>query len=369
MSTEHNIVSLSGGKDSTALLLLAIERGVENLQAVFADTGNEHQLTYDYVAYLEQATGVTVRRVKADFTKQIERKRQFVTEKWPGLLMADKPGSAGYWTRSGSDDDLQSGENGQPVDPPPPVDVWSRHRFGAWVWTAAVPASQGMTAAEADAIVEGALAVLTPTGNPFLDLCIWKGRFPSTKARFCSDELKRLPMTNLVQVPLLQAGDDVVSWQGVRADESPSRALLQEREFKGTWDSGGELWNYRPILKWTVEEVFAMHRKHGIEANPLYSQGMGRVGCMPCIHARKDELLEISKRFPEEVQRISEWERIVANASKLGRSSFFAHADGHGENIHEVVQWSKTSRGLSNLDMFRAEPQVELCSSIYGLCE
>ena len=39
---EHNIVSISGGKDSTATLAVAVVREVDNLQAVFADTGNEH---------------------------------------------------------------------------------------------------------------------------------------------------------------------------------------------------------------------------------------------------------------------------------------------------------------------------------------
>ncbi|ARD10127.1 phosphoadenosine phosphosulfate reductase family protein [Pseudomonas savastanoi] len=45
MST-HNIVSVSGGKDSTATLLVAIALDTPNLQAVFADTGNEHEQTY-----------------------------------------------------------------------------------------------------------------------------------------------------------------------------------------------------------------------------------------------------------------------------------------------------------------------------------
>lgn len=313
---EHNIISVSGGKDSTALLLLAIERQPDNLQAVFADTGNEHDITYEYVRYLEQATGVPIRWVRADFAQRIANKAVYVREKWPGK---------------------------------------------------GVPAEA----------VGRALAVLEKgsTGNPFLDLCIWKGRFPSTKARFCSEELKRNPIIEQVQMPLLEQGAKVISWQGVRADESPSRALLPERDCNGTDpESGAELWNYRPILKWTAEDCFAMHRKHGIKHNPLYEQGMGRVGCMPCINCRKDELLEISKRFPNEIARIREWELIVKQASKKYGATFFSAPSADSEwsatqTIDVVVQWSKTSHGGKQYDFLRAQDDGPICTSIYGLCE
>lgn len=61
----------------------------------------------------------------------------------------------------------------------------------------------------------------------------------------------------------------------------------------------------------------------GIEPNPLSSQGMSRVGCMPCINCKKDELREIALRFPEVIDRISRWEQIVAQAAKRGAASFF----------------------------------------------
>ena len=306
---KHNIVSVSGGKDSTALLLLAIERQTENLQAVFADTGHEHQQTYEYVQYLNDKV-FPIRTVKAGFSEQIARKREYVKHKWP--------------------------EKGVP-----------------------------------QSTVDRALEALYPTGNPFLDLCIWKGRFPSTKARFCSEELKRNPIIEQVQMPLLDQGDTIWSWQGVRADESISRRDLLELE-----DVGGGLWNYRPILKWTAQNCFDMHKRHGIKHNPLYEQGMGRVGCMPCINVRKDELLEIGKRFPEEIARVAEWERIVQSASKTGTATLLnAGIKGlsneeaeRASNIHQMVEWSKTSKGRRQYDFLRIE-EGPSCSSIYGLCE
>jgi 3'-phosphoadenosine 5'-phosphosulfate sulfotransferase (PAPS reductase)/FAD synthetase len=312
MDAEHNVVSVSGGKDSTALLLLALERSPDNLQAVFADTGNEHQITYDYVQYLNDKV-FPIRTVRAEFSRQIEGKRQYVLEKWAG----------------------------KGVD---------------------------------QASIDRAAAALVPTGNPFLDLCIWKGRFPSSRAAFCSHELKKNPIVGQVQTPLIDAGDDVISWQGVRRDESLNRRFLLKSERVQTREDQGEMWNYRPILDWSAEDCFAMHRRHGIKHNPLYEMGMGRVGCMPCINCRKNELLEISKRFPEVIDRIEQWEAAVKQASKSQGATFFAAPSDNSEwsatqTIRVVVEWSKTSRGGKQFDFLRMQDDGPICSSIYGLCE
>lgn len=48
----------------------------EQVRLVFADTGNEHELTYRYLQeYLPEALGMKIDTVRADFTTEIERKR------------------------------------------------------------------------------------------------------------------------------------------------------------------------------------------------------------------------------------------------------------------------------------------------------
>jgi len=307
------IISMSGGKDSTATALLARERDVDALY-VFADTGHEHQETYSYLSYLESELDISIQRVKADFSKDIERKRNVVQTKWR--------------------------KDGVP---------------------------------EKD--IQRAISALHATGNPFLDLCIWKGRFPSTMARFCTDFLKVQPINQQIVFPAIEKYGHVESWHGVRADESLSRSKLPEREMD---DTGVEI--VRPILSWTVDDVFAMHRKHGINPNPLYKQGMGRVGCMPCVNCRKEELRQISMRFPEEIERVAEWERIVSEASKHGTASFFTlrAKDAVGltdeefkakASIHGRVDWSNTSRGGNQIDLINVTEEPALCHSMYGLCE
>lgn len=53
MTTVKNILSFSGGKDSTALILWAREN-LKDFDTVFCDTGWEHQKTYEYIEYINQ---------------------------------------------------------------------------------------------------------------------------------------------------------------------------------------------------------------------------------------------------------------------------------------------------------------------------
>ncbi len=318
MATKH-VISVSGGKDSTAVLLLALERCPPgSVVPIFCDTGNEHQAVYDYLAYLEQALGVTIHRLCADFSRQLLAKRMFIAR--DVRTGRDKAGRRLRWSNK------------------------AKRR---------------------------ALAVMHPSGNPFLDLCMWKGRFPSRMTQFCTEELKR-NMAVGFQLDLMDAGHRVISWQGVRRDES-----LRRRNAKKAERVAPRLRIFRPIVDWTAAQVFDFAAAHRVQPNPLYLQGMGRVGCMPCINCSKPELRQIANRFPDHIARIAEWERIVGMCSKLGYSTFMADAHPAQDrrqvfadlHIWSRIEWAKTTRGGRQYDLLAGLDEPTACASAYGLCE
>lgn len=304
------VVSVSGGKDSTATALCALnEHGREGCRFVFSDVGNEHELTLAYIHdYLPTVVG-PIDTVRADFSREIAAKRTYAETVWP--------------------------EQGVPRE-----------------------------------IVRRALSVLYPTGVPFLDLCLWKGRFPSRKAQFCTQYLKRIPLDHYL-LECMAEGWDVQSWRGLRRDESLSRRNTPDRERVA---EGFEI--VYPVASWTAQQTVDFVIGRGVRLNPLYTQGMSRVGCMPCINATKDELNEIAKRFPQHIDRIREWERLVSLAAKRRWSTFFADCLKENETNEEIfqrmriderVRWAATARGGRQLDFTRLEAPKP-CSSVYGLC-
>lgn len=331
MKTQH-IVNISGGKDSTACYLLALRRG-RPFRAVMADTGNEHPLTIEYAASLHERTGgPQVEFVRADFTDRIAAKRSYVEKHWP--------------------------EKGVPMN-----------------------------------IVNQAIEALRPTGNPFLDLVLWKGRFPSRLAQFCTEFLKQEAVEQQVVGPAARQGP-VIQWLGVRRDESLHRRnapRVQVVRRRGRHD----MRLYRPIVDWNAWAVFDLARAHGLPPNPLYLHGMGRVGCFPCINANKAEIRAIATRFPEAIERIAEWERLAGLASKRGAATFFAPGktpasraiskslDGidnptdraaaknaaQWPTAHDVAAWSVSGRDGRQTVLDLNDDDGISCTSQYGLCE
>lgn len=215
-----------------------------------------------------------------------------------------------------------------------------------------------------------------PGGMP--DLVVKRGMFPSRVRRMCTQELKVYPMRDYMRA-LQDAGEDPVNTVGIRAAESESRSKMPEWEWSDTFDC--EVW--RPLLKWSEEQVIEMHTRHGLRPNPLYLAGSSRVGCWPCIFARKDEVRMVAETDPERVEAIMRLEAEVAQAAEeryrekgqtfesLGyeRPAFFQSRLGRVGTpwpIARAIAWSKTPTRGKEPEPFD-DPQRGCMR--WGLCE
>lgn len=208
------------------------------------------------------------------------------------------------------------------------------------------------------------------------ELVLHKGMFPSRQRRYCTQELKVFPMKHHIKA-LQDQGDDVVNTVGIRAGESEARSKMPEWEWQDGFDC--EVW--RPLIRWSEQDVIDIHKRHGLRPNPLYLQGAERVGCWPCIYARKEEVRLIATIDPARIDRLRELERLVSlkahdRATAKGEvldnnpAWFQAKNGGTGEcwPIDTVVQWSKTSRGGRQFELFAAGERDAGCMR-WGLCE
>lgn len=220
------------------------------------------------------------------------------------------------------------------------------------------------------------IETITPELN-FFDLALKKKRFPSTKARFCTEHLKIHPTQDHIQ-SIRREGLEPIAVSGVRGDESTERGKLEE------WDYSGTLLcvSWRPLIRWTLPDVLAIHKRHGILMNPLYGIGAERVGCWPCIMSRKKEIRTIALKFPERIDEIRTAERNQKAVN--GRySSFYPPSmtparfhsqiyfqDGEMKSyptIDDVVKWALTGDRARGSWEDHEEKEPLTCKS--GFCE
>ena len=374
--------SISGGKDSQAVLCKMVERierkGLETFgntppRFLFADNGHENPITLDHIAYLDdwlrQCVGLRIETVSANDVPGLTdaaafaRKRAMLREEWSKEKRRTRHKGACNHRRA----------------------AWQAGAITRAEWLAECDCPVLISPPVPDHLIEQALALLHPSGIPFLDMVMLHGRFPGTKTRFCTDETKLVPIMHRKR-PLLDAGVSVIDWIGERADESPARAKKPPIQSM-RHPSGARQVLYRPIFRWSAADAFAISARHGLKHNPLYTMGMSRVGCSTCIMVKKRELRAWAMRFPAEVDRVREWERLVSlvsrrtavtgtPASLLPAPTVPGDPADHGRaTIDKAIEWSRTGRGGRNYDLLidleqrEADENGLFCDSEYGLCE
>jgi 3'-phosphoadenosine 5'-phosphosulfate sulfotransferase (PAPS reductase)/FAD synthetase len=218
----------------------------------------------------------------------------------------------------------------------------------------------------------------------FVTLCENKRRFPSPKARFCTEDLKVLPMSEWIAEHYGRGIiDHPVLVQGIRRQESDRRSTA------ALWDSnnsGGsrrvfECPVWRPLIDWTYDEVFDIHAQYHFEPNPLYKMGAKRVGCFPCIFSGKADLRACFEIDPYLIDRLRDYEERVSARAGNGNASFYTsnkipqrfhdrEAVTRGgirytyASIDAVYEWA-----MSDISVLDDLNHGGSCWSHYGLCE
>jgi len=263
------VANVSGGKDSTAMVLHFIELGLD-FEPVFCDTGWEHEQTYEYLDYLE----------KMVIKKPIKRLRN---EKY-----------------------FKTSEGG------------------------------------------------------YVEMVLKENFFPTNVIRKCTLDLKVTPQLKYLDELRKEKKKKPVSAVGIRKEESQARSVLGEFEEKDE----STIW--RPLIDWDFQQIVDIHKKHNVVPNPLYTRGFNRVGCFPCIFARKNEIEKISKEAPERFDVIRDLEkRVKESALAKGKPerdyTFFTKG-----KVDDVIAWAlKDDHGQTSL---LDEEFLSGCLT-WGLCD
>lgn len=293
------IVSVSGGKDSTATCLHLFELGYtkQDIKPVFMDTGWESLETYRYLEELEETIG-KIHRI---------RKHQSI-EDFP--IMAK------------------------------------------------------------DFIYE--LEKDLGRESDFVRVVFKMQFFPSGFQKFCTRTLKLEP----IKIYFETLENDYVDIIGVRRAESKARANVEEWEFNTNLDC----WVWRPIYKWTEKDVIDIHHRFGLIPNRMYLNGSSRVGCNPCIYARKSEFKILSKQridFLEKFEKmLGQYVRSYSSNEKaqhwqiLYENQFGFHFQPFNRKrnvpIAEVYKWAQGNPD-PQLKLFDFPEEDPTCIK-WGLC-
>lgn len=204
---------------------------------------------------------------------------------------------------------------------------------------------------------------------------MYRACFPRRMQRWCTRELKIEPLRAYHDRVIAETGIETVSCLGIRADESVARSQMAEVEDEPPGERSWGGWIWRPLIRWSIADVINTHKRHDVPMNPLYHQGFDRVGCFPCIFARKGEIRLLPDARVDEIEALEREitaSRAQANAEQPGRyartlASFFQTQRQGFEGIRAVRRWSQTEHGGKQFPLLQPLPQGGCMR--WGICE
>lgn len=143
--------------------------------------------------------------------------------------------------------------------------------------------------------------------------------WPSSTARWCTSDHKRGMGRRALTLLAGEVSDKparILNVMGFRRQESPARAKKVAFRYDEAASGKGtvrQVWEWCPVLEWTVDEVWERIRSIGTRHHPAYDAGMPRLSCRYCVLAGKDALVLSAQLNPELAQEYLAVEREVGH--------------------------------------------------------
>jgi 3'-phosphoadenosine 5'-phosphosulfate sulfotransferase (PAPS reductase)/FAD synthetase len=149
-----------------------------------------------------------------------------------------------------------------------------------------------------------------------------RGKWPSSKQRFCTSDFKRGPGARVVTNLTKGLGKcKVLQVFGFRSEESPSRAKKEIYKLNDNLSTQKrQVFDWLPIHDWTTQNVWQVIKNNNLPYHKAYDLGMPRLSCVFCIFSPKDALVVAGKHNPELLDRYVEVEKKIGHSFRDGFS-------------------------------------------------